>query len=272
MTILSADAITVKLGDKLIINDLSISVAAGKILSIVGPNGSGKSTLLKALSRNLKPSTGTINLFGVDIQSYSAQKLACQVAVLHQAAQAPGDLTVRNLVEYGRFPYQKWWKTKNKDDDEIVETALIDTGLIKLADRLVNSLSGGEQQRAWIAMTLAQRPQILLLDEPTTYLDVAHQLEIMDLIADLNKKQGITIVMVLHDLNHAAQYSDTIAVLQQGKLYSLGNPQQIITPVMLRDIFGVAADIWLADDGRLLCLAKSRITAMTTTKTGGENA
>jgi iron complex transport system ATP-binding protein len=269
MAILSANGITVNLGDKLIINNLSISVSPEKIMSIVGPNGSGKSTLLKALSRNLKPSAGTINLFGLDIQSYSAQKLASQMAVLHQAARAPSDLTVRDLVEYGRFPHRKWWQNKNKDDEDIVDSALIDTGLIKLANRLVNTLSGGEQQRAWIAMALAQRPRILLLDEPTTYLDIAHQLEIMELIADLNKSQGLTIVMVLHDLNQAAQYSDTIAVLQQGKLYSLGSPREIITPLMLRDIFGVEADIWLDDDGRLLCLAKNRIKAIAATKTGG---
>lgn len=257
MAILSAECLSVGFGEKMIIDGLSLAVEQEKILSVVGPNGSGKSTLLKALSRNLKPRHGLVKLDGQDIRGFSAQRLARQMAVLHQASRAPADLTVRDLVEYGRFPYQQWWKGQNKEDEKIVEWALAQTGLTDLAPRLVNTLSGGEQQRAWIAMALAQKPRILLLDEPTTYLDISHQLEVLELVTSLNKEQGITIVMVLHDMNHAARYSDTIAVLRQGQVYSAGKPVDIINPKMLREVFGVEADIWLDKQSRPICLPQS---------------
>ncbi len=249
MAILLADGLFVHFGEKRIINNLCLAVEQGKILSIVGPNGSGKSTLLKALSRNLKPENGSVLLDGKDIQSIAAKKLACQMAILHQSSRAPGDLTVRDLVEYGRFPYQHWWKGKEEDKD-IVEWALEQTGLAKLATRLVNTMSGGEQQRVWIAMALAQQPRILLLDEPTTYLDICHQFEILDLITQLNREQGITIIMVLHDMNYAAKYSDCIAVLSEGKIYALGHPNEVITTDMLREVFKVEGRILFDSDQR----------------------
>ncbi|WP_333593367.1 ABC transporter ATP-binding protein [Anaerospora hongkongensis] len=262
MAILEARNVAVSIGDKPILKELSLPVAQGEIVSILGPNGSGKSTFLKALSRNIKLKAGTITLDGRDIHSFGAKEIACHLAMLHQASRAPGDLTVQDLVEYGRFPYQQWWKGNEKEDRQVVEWALAQTRMTDLSARRVNTLSGGEQQRAWIAMALAQKPRILLLDEPTTYLDLCHQLEIMELIRQLNKEQGLTIVMVLHDMNHAARYSDTVAVFCQGSLYASGAPVNTITPTMLREVFGVEADIWLDDQGRPVCLAQS-LTAAT---------
>lgn len=262
MAILEAKNVSVSFGDKPILKDLSLSITQGQIVSILGPNGSGKSTFLKALSRNIKPKSGSIALDGRDIQSFGAKEMACHLATLHQASRAPGDLTVQDLVEYGRFPYQQWWKGNEKEDRLVVEWAIEQTRLADLAGRRVNTLSGGEQQRAWIAMALAQKPRILLLDEPTTYLDLCHQLEIMELITQLNKEQGISIVMVLHDMNHAARYSDMVAVFCQGSLYASGAPVDTITPTMLREVFGVEADIWLDDQGRPVCLAQSLTAPM----------
>ncbi|HBE78259.1 MAG TPA: iron ABC transporter ATP-binding protein [Firmicutes bacterium] len=256
MAILAADQLSAGFGDRTVIYSLSLSIEPGDFLSIIGPNGSGKSTLLKTLSRNLKPQKGSVLLDGGDINHFSAKKLASQLAILHQAPQAPGDLTVRDLVAYGRFPYQNWWQGAVAEDNKVVEWALDQTGLQSLASRQVNTLSGGERQRAWIAMALAQKPRILLLDEPTTYLDICHQLEILDLISRLNQEQKITIVMALHDLNYAARYSDTIAVLSQGSLYASGHPAEVITLQMLRRVFRVEADIWLDGNGRPVCLAQ----------------
>lgn len=256
MAILAADGLSAGFGERVVIRRLSLAVEQGKILSVIGPNGSGKSTLLKVLARNLKPLAGSVRIEGHDILRYSAKKLACQLAILHQASRAPDDLTVGDLVEYGRFPYRTWWRGDAAADRKIVAWALQETGLQPLAARTVNTLSGGERQRAWIAMALAQQPRILLLDEPTTHLDICHQLEVLNLIARLNREQEITIVMVLHDMNHAARYSDTVAVLAQGSLYAAGPPAAVITPQMLREVFGVEADIWQDGDGRPVCLAR----------------
>lgn len=267
MAVLSAINLTVGFGDKIVIDNLCLKVEQGKILSIIGPNGSGKSTLLKALSREIKPIAGSVLLGGKEIQSISAKERACQLAILHQVSRAAGDLTVRDLVEYGRFPHHKWWKGWSEEDTEIVDWALAQTGLAELASRLVATLSGGEHQRTWIAMALAQKPRILLLDEPTTYLDISHQLEILDLIARLNREQGLSIVMVLHDINYAARYSDTVAVLRQGSLYASGEPGEIISAKMLREVFGVEADIWPDENGRPVCLAK-KLTAAAASEDG----
>jgi iron complex transport system ATP-binding protein len=256
--ILAADRVSAGFGDRTVIHGLSLSVAQGEILSIIGPNGSGKSTLLKILSRNVKPQKGSVLLDGRDINRFSAKELARRLAILHQAPYVSGDLTVRDLVAYGRFPYQNWWQGGAAEDKKVVERVLDQTGLLLLASRQVNTLSGGERQRAWIAMALAQKPRILLLDEPTTHLDICYQLEIMDLVAKLNQEQQITIIMVLHDINHAARYSDTVAVLSQGELYAAGHPVAVTTPAMFREVFSVEADIWPDDSGRPVCLVKRR--------------
>lgn len=235
--------------------DLSISVKRGQILAIIGPNGSGKSTLLKALGRNLKPKEGSIFLDGKELRSYSARELATTMAFLPQTPGIPSDVTVRELISYGRFPHQNWWKNTSLKDKEIVDLVLKETGLASMELRLVSTLSGGERQRVWLAMALSQQPQILLLDEPTTYLDISHQLEILSLIQRLNKKEGITVIMVLHEINHAARYADTVAVMQQGSLYSLGSPLETITKDMLRQVFRVEADVWQDTKACPVCIA-----------------
>lgn len=232
-----------------IVDNLNLCVEKGKIVSILGPNGSGKSTILKALSRNLKPDRGTVLLNGSDIELMKSRDVARQLAVLFQAPQSPGDLTIKELVEYGRFPHQNWWQGKSKDDAELVAWALSQTGLTDMSGRIVSTLSGGERQRSWIAMALAQQPGILLLDEPTTYLDLCHQLELLELVAELNKQHGITVVMVLHDINQAAKYSDEVVILKNGRIYTKGEPQTAISAQTLREVFGVEADVWL-DNGK----------------------
>ena len=227
----------------------NLVINKGEFVAIVGPSGSGKSTLLKAISRNLKPITGSVFLDGSDIQKFNSKEFARQLAILHQVSRAPADLTVRDLVEYGRFPYQHWWKGKNEDDEKFVSWALKQTGLEKLAMRRVSTLSGGEQQRAWIAMALAQKPRILLLDEPTTYLDIAHQLEVMKIVTTINETYGMTVIMVLHDINHALQYADEIAVLKDKHIVAQGAPETVLTVEMLAQVFGVRADIFTNRQG-----------------------
>jgi iron complex transport system ATP-binding protein len=257
MSLLAADQLTVGFTGQTVLQKLSLVVEPGKILSIIGPNGSGKSTLLKTLSRNIKPQEGLVLLDGRDIHQCNAKKLARQLAMLPQGSSVPDGLTVRDLVAYGRFPYQSWWRQSDETENrEIVEWALAKTGLAALASRTVHTLSGGERQRVWIAMALAQKPRILLLDEPTTYLDLCYQLEILDLIRQLNQEQQMTIVMVLHDINYAARYADVVAVLAQGTLYAVGRPDAVITTKMLREVFQVEADLWRDGAGKIVCLAQ----------------
>lgn len=250
MPIMHTENLELGFDGKGVLENLSITVEKGKILSILGPNGSGKSTLLKALSRNLKPDQGTVYLDGKNIADLKAKIIARQMAVLPQSPQAPKDLTVRDLVEYGRYPHQSWWQGKSADDDECVDWALTETGLRGMAGRIVSTLSGGERQRVWIAMALAQKPEILLLDEPTTYLDICHQLEIMELLTDFNRGHNITVAMVLHDINQAARYSDCVAVLQQGKIFAMGRPEDVITTHTLRQVFGVESTVNMDNTGK----------------------
>ncbi|MBC8014722.1 MAG: ABC transporter ATP-binding protein [Sporomusaceae bacterium] len=250
MPIMKAENVDLGFAGTPVLKDLTMAVKKGQMMSILGPNGSGKSTLLKALSRNLKPDKGSVYLAGSNIAALSAKVIARKMAVLPQAPQAPRDLTVKDLVEYGRYPHQSWWQGKSKEDYQCVEWALEQTGLKDMAGRIVSTLSGGERQRVWIAMALAQRPQILLLDEPTTYLDICHQLEIMELLADFNHEHTLTVVMVLHDINHAARYSDCVAVLHHGEVFAIGRPEEVITSHMLRTVFGVESEIGMDNRGK----------------------
>lgn len=250
MSIMNTENLDLGFDGKRVLENLTITVEKGQILSILGPNGSGKSTLLKALSRNLKPDTGSVYLDGKNLTELSAKVIARKMAVLPQSPQAPKDLTVRDLVEYGRYPHQSWWQGKSAEDDQCVEWALTETGLAKMASRIVSTLSGGERQRVWIAMALAQKPEILLLDEPTTYLDICHQLEIMELLTDFNRGHKITVAMVLHDINQAARYSDCVIVLQQGKIFAMGRPEEVITAHTLRQVFGVESIVTVDNTGK----------------------
>jgi len=254
MTIMKAENLSIEFSGKTVLKSLTIAVEKGQMISIIGPNGSGKSTLLKALSRNLKPDQGTVYLDGNNLAELSAKVIARKMAVLPQSPEAPKDLTVRDLVEYGRYPHQNWWQARSTHDDQCVDWALVQTGLAEMADRIVSTLSGGERQRVWIAMALAQKPEILLLDEPTTYLDICHQLEIMELLAEFNQKHTMTVVLVLHDINHAARYSDCVVILQQGEIFAIGTPQEVITPHTLRAVFGVESEIRMDNVGRPVVL------------------
>ena len=256
---LTAEEVSVEFGSRQLFHNLCLKVQDREIVTILGPNGSGKSTLLKVFARMISPQTGAIFLDGKKLQTMNPRELAQCMAVLPQSPVAPGDVTVRSLVGYGRFPHQRWWKNTRSDDEKSIEWALTKTGLEPLADRTVSTLSGGERQRVWLAMALAQKPQILLLDEPTTYLDISHQLEILDLIAQLNRDEKITVLMVLHELNHAARYSDQVAVLTKGKLYAVGTPAEVIQAKMLRDVFRVEADVWYDEAGRPITLARSLV-------------
>ncbi|NMO97612.1 ABC transporter ATP-binding protein [Paenibacillus lemnae] len=243
MTLLKLDEVTLGYRQNLIIDGMSLDVEAGKIYTIIGPNGSGKSTVLKTLSRNLKPLKGTAYLQQRNLFTIPGKELATRMAVLNQKPRAPEDLTVLDLVEHGRFPHRKRWRKGAADDKKIVDWAMSQTGVSPMAERKLDSLSGGEGQRAWLAMALAQQPSILLLDEPTTYLDINHQLEMMELVKQLNADLGLTVVMILHDIQHAIQYSDYIVVIKNGRIYSSGRPQQVINEKMFEEVFTVTAAV-----------------------------
>ncbi|MBO5169035.1 MAG: ABC transporter ATP-binding protein [Phascolarctobacterium sp.] len=250
--IIKAQNICVSINDKEIVHNLSLEIPEGKVTAIIGPNGCGKSTTLKALSRIL-PYKGSVTFKGNEMSALSQREFAKSLAILTQSPQAPSDLTVNDLVEMGRFPHRGFLGRGGKDDKEHVEWALAQTGVTAMRNRLLNTLSGGERQRAWIAMALAQRPEVLLLDEPTTYLDICHQLEIMQLIGRLNQELGLTVVMVVHDLNHAIMYADHVVVVKAGKLVTSGAPREIITADLLAEVFRVKADEFtLSNDLRAL--------------------
>ncbi len=219
--------------------DLNISLEEGKITTILGPNGSGKSTLLNLFVRQFSPSKGEIFIAGSSIAQMKQKEIAKRLSVVHQHNIAPGDLTVENLVSYGRVPHQSFWKNKNEDDQEYIDWAMKSTNIYHLKDKYVNALSGGERQRTWIAMALAQKTNLLFLDEPTTYLDISYQMEVLNLVKELNRKYGITIVMVLHDINQAMQYSDKLLIMKSGKIRYSGDTENGITKEILNEIYGI---------------------------------
>ncbi len=234
----------VNYGEKLVLKNANIKVNNGEIITIIGPNGSGKTTLIKALSRCIKPKAGNIYLDGVDINKIPTKEIAKNLAILPQVKNISQDITVEGLVSYGRYPHLKFGQRINKNDKDIIDWAIEKTGLTKLKDRYVATLSGGEKQRAWIAMALAQKPKILILDEPTTYLDISFQLEVLELVKELKDSLGITVIMVLHDLNQASRYSDNIYVLRDGEVWEYGKPKDIINPQLLKEVFRIKAHIY----------------------------
>lgn len=248
--IISAEHVNIGINNKTIVKDLSLDIPEGKVTAIIGPNGCGKSTTLKAISR-IMPYSGKITFKGRDIKSFSHREFARCLAILTQSPQAPADLTVSDLVEMGRFPHRGFLgRGSSSEDSKHVEWALEQTNMSGMRHRLLSTLSGGERQRAWIAMALAQRPEVLFLDEPTTYLDICHQLEIMQLLARLNKELGLTVVMVVHELNHAIQYADFVAVIKAGSMVTSGVPKEVITRKLLADVFGVQADEVICSNGQ----------------------
>lgn len=241
--------------EALIVKALDMNIPQGKITSIIGPNGCGKSTVLKAIGRILKPKSGLVYLSGEDIRQLSTKDIAKKMAILPQTPTAPSGLTVSELVAYGRFPHQHGFGKLTPEDKKIVKWALNVTKLTEFEHREVDTLSGGQRQRVWIAMALAQQTDLILLDEPTTYLDLAHQLEVLELLYDLNRRQNCTIAMVLHDLNLAARFSDYMIAIRGGSIIKHGNPGEVMTAEVLSDAFSIDAQIVHEPrTGRPVCL------------------
>lgn len=232
-------------GSHSVVRDLDVVIPDGRITGIVGANACGKSTLLRGLARLLKPTAGTVILDGTDIHRRPTGEVARTLGLLPQQPVVPSGVTVTDLVGRGRYPHQSGFRRWSSEDDAIVAEALDLTGTIDLADRLVDELSGGQRQRVWIAMALAQHTDLLLLDEPTTYLDLAHQIDVLDLLAELNNSRGTTIVMVLHELNLAARYADHLIAMQHGRIRAEGTPDEVITEDIIRDVFGLASRVVL---------------------------
>ncbi|MCP8617795.1 ABC transporter ATP-binding protein [Salirhabdus salicampi] len=243
MESLTTKDLTLGYQDDIIIDSLNITIPKGKVSVLIGSNGCGKSTLLRSLARLLQPVNGEVVLNGNDIARMKTKEVAKKMAVLPQSPVTPEGLTVHQLVKLGRYPYQTWLKKWTEEDESAVERALQSTNLLDLKDRLVDSLSGGQRQRAWIAMTLAQETDIILLDEPTTYLDMTHQIDILDLLFELNEKDNRTIIMVLHDLNLACRYADHIIALRDKKVYAQGKPEEIISCELVQNVFDMRCDV-----------------------------
>ncbi|MBQ0138126.1 MAG: ABC transporter ATP-binding protein [Kurthia sp.] len=240
---LQIEDIRVGYDDKTIVHDLTIDIPDGKITTIIGANGCGKSTLLKAITRIIPYQAGSVVLDGENIQKMNTKKLAQELAILPQSPESASGLLVEELVSYGRFPYQKGFGNLSTKDREMIDWALQATNTAEFKNRPVDSLSGGQRQRVWIAMALAQETDIIFLDEPTTYLDMAHQLEVLELLQQLNEKEGRTIVMVLHDLNQAARFSDYMIALNTGHLVKAGSSDEVMTNEILRKVFNIDAVI-----------------------------
>ncbi len=240
---ITANDLSIGYDDKLIVNHLDLSIMKGKITALVGANGSGKSTILKGMSRLLKPKAGTVYLNGKTIFKQKSSEVAKQLAILPQNPTAPEGLTVAELVAYGRFPHQKGMGSLSKRDKQMIAWAVDITGMRKFANRAVDHLSGGQRQKAWIAMALAQDAEVMFLDEPTTFLDMAHQLEVLQLLEKLNKEENRTIIMVIHDLNHASRYAEEIVAIKKGQIIHTGAPAKVMTAGVLETVFGVKCDI-----------------------------
>ncbi|MEU7720128.1 ABC transporter ATP-binding protein [Streptomyces tibetensis] len=240
---LSAENVTLAYDQRVIAEQLSVEIPDQSFTVIVGPNACGKSTLLRALSRMLKPSEGRVLLDGNVIQSMPAKKVARTLGLLPQSSVAPDGITVADLVGRGRYPHQGILRQWSTEDERIVQESMRRTGVAELGDRYVDELSGGQRQRVWIAMALAQQTPLLLLDEPTTYLDIQHQIDVLDLCAELHEEQGRTLVAVLHDLNHAARYATHLIALREGRVIAEGAPKDIVTAELVEEVFGLRCQV-----------------------------
>lgn len=243
MADLHASALTLKYDQRTVVEGLTARIPEGKVTMIVGANACGKSTLLRGLSRLLRPASGTVTLDGKDIHARPAREVARTLGLLPQHPTAPDGITVRELVGRGRYPHQGFFRSWSADDERAVQDALTATETLDLAARNVDELSGGQRQRVWIAMALAQETEVLLLDEPTTYLDLAHQVEVLDLITDLNRRRGTTVAIVLHDLNLAARYADHVIAMNAGRIAAEGTSLEVVTEGLVRDVFGLESRV-----------------------------
>ncbi|MGG7058171.1 ABC transporter ATP-binding protein [Clostridium tertium] len=249
MEAISVKNLSVAYESNTIIEDMNLSIPKGKISIIIGANGCGKSTLLKTIARINKPKSGDILINNKNIKKIKEKDIAREVAFLPQGPVCPNGLTVRELVAFGRFPHQKMIGGLNNHDKDIIDWAIEETGLSEFADREVENLSGGQRQRAWIAMTLAQETDIIMLDEPTTYLDMSYQLEVLEVLQKLNREKQITVVIVLHELNNACRFADNIIGLKKGKIVCKGRPIEVINKENLKEIYGIDAKLQLSEDG-----------------------
>ncbi|MEV7399601.1 ABC transporter ATP-binding protein [Streptomyces sp. NPDC091267] len=241
---LRAEDLTLSYEQRTVVNSLGVEIPDHSFTVIIGPNACGKSTLLKALARMLKPRSGQVYLDGAGIATYRSREVARRLGLLPQSSNAPGGITVGDLVARGRYPHQGMLKQWSADDEAAVLEAMRQTGVLELADRPVDDLSGGQRQRVWLSMVLAQQTSILLLDEPTTFLDIAHQVEVLDLCADLHARKGHTVVAVLHDLNQACRYATHLIVMRPGgTIAAEGNPTTVMTAELVEDVFGLPCRI-----------------------------
>ncbi|GAA1096378.1 MULTISPECIES: ABC transporter ATP-binding protein [Streptomyces violaceusniger group] len=238
---LTARELTLAYEDRTVVDGLDLEVPDGEVTVIVGPNACGKSTLLRALGRLLRPRGGAVLLDGTDLARIPTKRIAQSVGLLPQTPVAPEAITVADLVSRGRQPHQRWWQQWSEEDERAVTDAMERTDVTALADRPVDELSGGQRQRVWIAMALAQETDLLLLDEPTTYLDISHQVEVLDLVRQLNHERGRTVVAVLHDLNQAARYADHLIAMKGGSIVARGRPGDIVTAELVHEVFGLGS-------------------------------
>lgn len=240
MTQLNTTDLSIGYEKKIVVNDITVEIPKGQITSLIGPNGSGKSTFLKALARILEPAKGEVFIDGENIQRLDTKAVAQKIASLSQTSNQISGLTVEEIVAYGRFPYQKGFSGLKEHDHQLINWALAATNLQQLKNQTLNTLSGGQQQRVWIAMALAQDTDVLILDEPITFLDPAHQLEILELLQEINH-QGKTILMTIHDLNHASRFSDYLLGMKKGELLFQGTPKEMFTADKLLNLFDIQA-------------------------------
>ncbi|GAA4142667.1 ABC transporter ATP-binding protein [Actinomadura keratinilytica] len=240
---LRASGLRLAYDDRVVVDGLDLVVPPGRITVIIGANACGKSTLLRALARLLTPRGGAVHLDGRAIHTMPTRQVARRLGILPQSPVAPEGLTVLDLVGQGRAPHQTWWRQWSSADEEAVTAALRATGMLEHAARSVDELSGGQRQRAWIAMAVAQGTPVLLLDEPTTYLDLAHQVDVLDLVVDLNRREGRTVVMVLHDLNQACRYADHVVVMKAGAIVAEGPPAEVVDAALVEDVFGLRCQV-----------------------------
>ncbi len=234
---LTAHGVTIGYDTRVVVQDLDVAIPEGAVTVIVGPNACGKSTLLRSLARLLKPINGLVTLDGKSIHSYPAKEVARRLGLLPQTSIAPDGITVADLVARGRHPHQRLWQQWSGEDERVVIEAMEATRVTELSHRLVDELSGGQRQRVWVAMALAQQTPLLLLDEPTTYLDIAHQIDLLELCRELNRETGKTMVAVLHDLNHACRYADHIIAMKDGAIVAEGHPNEVITAALVEEVF-----------------------------------